>query len=95
VIAAVPMVSDAPSALALAHFPGLDLPHGFATAIVEAEDPTRVGIEACARLTAQLRRAGCFRGINLSGSAAGGDPDRRLQATMTFVAAARDAWAAG
>jgi 5,10-methylenetetrahydrofolate reductase len=91
IVAPVPMIGDEHAALALARFPGLALPPGLVSRVIESDDPAAEGLRSCFDLTSGYARSGCFAGVNLSGSGSS-VPTERVPATARFIEAARDAW---
>jgi len=74
VLAAVAVVTDAPTARRLAAFPGLDLDDDRVRRVVEAADPRAAGIEAAVEEAQELLAVPGVAGVNLSGAGHHRDP---------------------
>jgi methylenetetrahydrofolate reductase (NADPH) len=91
-VAPVPMVASKRSALALAGRPGVQLPHGFLDAIIDAVDPAAEGLLAAYIFMRELAASGRFDGINLSGSAVGASSTGQLSIADNFIRRAHQTW---
>lgn len=69
VIAAVAVFTDAQSAAALDHLPGLELDADVVSTVLSAADPVREGIDAAVREAEQLLAIDGVHGVNVSGLA--------------------------
>ncbi len=80
-IAPVPMIGSARSALALAKFPGVRVPPDLLRRVIHARDPASEGRAVALEVSMQLAQGGRFAGVNLSGSTGATDPWERLRIT--------------
>lgn len=78
-IAPVPMIGSARSALALAKFPGVRVPPELLQRVIDARDPASEGRAVALEVAMQLAQGGRFAGVNLSGSTGATDPWERLR----------------
>ena len=74
VLAGVAVFTDASSAAVLDGLPGLHLDPGVVAGVLGADDPVEAGIAAAVRAARAVLALEGVEGVNLSGSAASGDP---------------------
>jgi methylenetetrahydrofolate reductase (NADPH) len=85
-VAPVPVITDASSALALERFPGVRLPEGLVRRVTTADEPARVGVDAAVDLGRELLELTDIDAINLSGLGSGAGIAQRAE-VMAHVAA--------
>ena len=78
-IAPVPMIGSARSALALAKFPGVRVSPDLLQRVMDARDPASEGRAVALEVSKQLAQGGRFAGVTLSGSTGATDPWERLR----------------
>ena len=78
-IAPVPMIGSAHSAVALARFPGLQVSPHLLQRVIRAGDPAAEGRSVALEVATQLARSDRFAGVNLSGATGATNPWERLR----------------
>jgi 5,10-methylenetetrahydrofolate reductase len=91
-VAPVPMIGDARSALALTRFPGLRVWPNALERVMTAADPEREGRAVVLEMATGLAESGRFAGVNLSGSTAAADPWERVRITGELARQVRERW---
>jgi 5,10-methylenetetrahydrofolate reductase len=93
-VAPVPMIGDARSALALTRFPGLRVWPDALERVMNAAEPEREGRAVVLEMAGGLAESGRFAGVNLSGSTAAADPWERVRIAGELAQRVRERWRA-
>ena len=88
-VAPVPVITGRASAATLQRFPGLVLPAGLVSSILDARDPHAEGVAAAVAIGRTLRESGRFGSLNLSGIGADAGLVERAELMASVGAAIR------